>query len=112
MAVMDVYVNSTVRGHMLNYKRKYEAQKIVSKALDGTSYVQNVGSAITRYEVDVYCSSGINRDAMDLASNTCAEISIILRDGHEVKGFIEDAEIEWKEWTDGHGVGHFVLIEE
>lgn len=112
MAVMDLYVGSTVRGHVLNYKRKYEAQKKVTTALDGTSYVQNLGNAITRYQIDVFCSTESNRNALDSACNECDNISIVLRDGNEVIGFIEEEEIEWKEWLDGHGVGKFTLIKE
>ena len=112
MAVMDFYVGNTLRGQVLNYKRKFEAQKLVSKALDGTSYAQSLGNAITRYEVHVYCATETNRNALDSACNECDEVSIILRSGSEIKGFIEDEEIVWKEWTDGHGVGKFTLIKE
>ena len=112
MAAMDLNIDGAVEGRVLNYKRQYTAQKIISTALDGSSYAQNTGNAITRYVVYVYCSTAAHRNALDSASNTCDIVSIIDRNGSEIRGYIEDEGIEWKEWVDGSGVGKFVLIKE
>lgn len=110
MAVMDCKIDDTVVGKLVGYKYLPQAQKIISTALDGTVYGQKTGNAIHKYEVNVYCSTALNRAFLDLACQGCAEVTIILRNGSEFTGIIEEETIEWKEWADGHGVGKFTLI--
>lgn len=112
MGSMDFLIDNLVVGTVLNYKHLPEAQKIISKALDGTIYGQSTGSATQKYEVDVYCSTGSKRQAINSACNDCSEVTMILRDGlTEIVGIIEDETISWKEWVDGHAVGKFTLVE-
>lgn len=112
MGSMDFLINDIVVGTVLNYKHLPEAQKIISKALDGTVYGQSTGKATQKYEVDIYCSTGSKRNAIDSASNDCSEVTMVLRDGiTSIIGIIEDETISWKEWVDGHAVGKFTLVE-
>lgn len=109
MAIMDCIINESVVGTVVGYKSMPQAQKIISTALDGTVYGQKIGDAIRKYEVNVYCSTATYRTALDSACNNCSEVTIILRNGTEFVGVIEEETIEWKEWPDGHGVGRFTL---
>lgn len=110
MAIMDLKVGDSVVGKVLNYKHLPEAQKIISKSLDGTVYGQKTGDATTTYAVDCFCATAANRASVDNACSDCAEISIILRTGVEVAGIIDDETIEWKDMKDGRAVGKFTLI--
>ena len=110
MAIMDCKLGDTVVGKIAGYKAIPQAQKIISTALDGTAYGQKTGNAIHKYEVNVYCSTALNRTLLDFACQGCTEVTIILRNGLEVIGIIEEETIKWKEWVDGHGVGKFTLI--
>ena len=110
MAVMECRIDETVVGRLVGYKYLPQAQKIISKALDGTVYGQKIGNAIHKYEVNVYCSTASNRSLLDLACQECTEVTITLRNRSEFTGIIEEETIEWKEWADGHGVGKFTLI--
>lgn len=112
MASMDCKIGENIVGKVLNYKHLPKAQKIISTALDGTTYGQKTGDAIQQYSVDVYCSTEAKRNSIDLACGECTELTIVLRDGTtEVTGVIEDETVEWKEWEDGHAVGRFTLSE-
>lgn len=110
MAAMDCKIDDTVVGKVLNYKSLPQAHKIISLSLDGTVYGQKIGEATRKYLVHVYCATALNRTYLDLACSGCLEISIVLRTGLEVTGIIEEETIDWKEWTDGHGVGKFTLV--
>lgn len=110
MAVMDCKIDNSVVGKVLNHKSLPQAQKIISTALDGTVYGQKIGDAIRKYEIDVYCSTFSRRTALDSACENCSEVTIILRNGTEFVGIIEEETIDWKEWKDGHGVGKFTLM--
>lgn len=112
MAAMDLKVGNSVVGKMLDIKRKYTAQKVINTALDGTVYVQTTGEKITRYVINVYCDTSANRDALDEAANTGAQITAIDRNSDSIIGFVEEDAIAWKEWADGHGVGKFTLIKQ
>lgn len=110
MAIMDCKIGDSVVGKVLNYKHLPQAQKIISTSLDGTVYGQKIGEAIEKYSVDVYCATATMRTQMDNACSGCAEVTIILRTSVEITGIIEEETIDWREWADGHGVGHFTLI--
>ena len=113
MAAMDFIIGETVVGKVLNYKKKHTAQKVISTALDGTVYSQQTGNAHVRYEMDVYCSTSTNRNSIDSANDQCYPVQFIQRNGLQaVTGIIEEDTIDWKEWKDGHGVGHFTIIKE
>ena len=100
---------STTIAQVISRKRRPTAQKIVNVACDGTSYSQTTGSAVWRYEVYVYCATLEEREAVDAACYDGAEVTLIF-DDLTVEGFIESNEVVWREWTDEHGVGSFVLI--
>ncbi len=110
MAIMDCMIGDSVVGKVLNYKYLPQAQKIISKSLDGTVYGQKTGEATTTYEVNIFCATASNKLSMDGACSDCAEITIILRSGVEVAGIIEEETIDWKEMKDGRAVGKFTLI--
>lgn len=112
MAAMDFNVGSVTVGKCLNYKAQYEAKKIISRANDGTVYAQSVGKPIQRFEVDVYCATALTRAFLETASFNCAEVTLYNRSNSPIVGFIEDETINWKEWKDGHGIGHFTIIKE
>ena len=112
MAAMDFKIGSAVVGKCLNYKFLPVAKKIISYALDGTVYAQSTGKATNKYEVDIYCSTSLGRAAVDTASLNCSEVILCDRGGAEHVGFIEEETIDWKEWKDGHGVGHFTVVQE
>lgn len=105
------YDGNTV-ADVINAKQNLTAQKIVNTALDGTTYVQNVGNAITRYILDIYCETKALRDAVDLACNLGARLTLDFGENNTVDGFIEDNTISWKEWKDGHAVGKITFIKE
>ena len=112
MSAMDCKINGTDVGTVLNYKHLPEAQKIISKALDGTVYGQKTGDAVSKYSVDLFCSTKYKRESIDLACANCTEIIMTLRDGlTNVTGIIEEETVNWKEWVDGSGVGKFTLVE-
>ena len=96
-------------GIVLGVKKKLTAQKISTVALDGTPYVQQTGTAIDRRDVDVYCATLGLKDAVDSASNTGAAITLYPWMNQRIMGYIEK-DVSWKEWADGHGVGHFTMI--
>ena len=111
MAAMDLKVGNEVVGMVLGtLRRRYKAQKIIVTALDGTTYAQNTGRPITRYEVNCYCGTAEDRDKLDAGSNNGDVITVTTRDEVDVTGYVEEDSIEWKEWVDGHGVGRFILI--
>lgn len=105
---MEIKIGTTTVATVLNAKRAYIARKISNAALDGSAYVQSVGRASETYEIDAYCATGANRNAIDSACNTSEMITLVL-DNANIGGFITDETIDWKEWPDGHGVGHFTL---
>ncbi|MBR5678671.1 MAG: hypothetical protein IKX20_11135 [Paludibacteraceae bacterium] len=111
MAAMDIKAGNTVVGMLLgNLKRQYTAQKVILTATDGTVYAQNTGRPIVRFEVNCYCGTAEDRDAVDDASNNGDVVTVTTKDNVDVVGYIEDDSISWKEWVDGHGVGKFTLI--
>ena len=112
MAAMDFKVGDSTIGKCLDYKRRPEAKKIISKANDGTVYAQSVGKPIIKYEVDIYCSTNLLRVMLETASANCSEVTLYDRNNSQIVGFIQDETIEWKEWRDGHGIGHFTIIKE
>lgn len=112
MAALDFNVGTTTIGKCLDYKQRNEAKKIISKANDGTVYAQSVGKPAVRYEVDIYCSTALLRAMVETASVNCSEVTLYDRNNSQIVGFIEEDTIEWKEWTDGHGIGHFTIIKE
>lgn len=105
----NVYVGATTVATLLNAKRRYNPKSIISEALDGSVYIQTPARAITRYQIDAFCDTIENRNALDTASNEGALIKIDLIDETQASGYIEGA-ISWKEWKDGHGVGKFTMI--
>lgn len=111
MAAMDLKVGNTVVGQVLEFRRKYTAQKIVNTALDGTVYVQNTGRPITRYETRCLCRTAEDRDKLDEGANNGDIITVTTRDNDDVTGYVENNTIEWQEWVDRHGVGRFTFIQ-
>lgn len=105
----DLLYGSNTIGTIITYPKKYTSQKVTNISLDGTPYVQNTGTAIDRRIVHVFCPTAENKDALDVASNTAALLTILESDGSAVKGYIEK-DVSWKEWRDGHGVGAFTMI--
>lgn len=109
---MDLKKDTTIYAKVLNAKRLFEARKIISTALDGSTYVQNTGKAITRYELDIYCATGTMRDMVDEACNEGDRLTLVFDNLDTIDGFIEDETIEWKGWKDGHGVSKIKFIKE
>lgn len=107
---MDFKVEGITIGTVLNAKRRFTAQKMVNTTLDGTVYIQSTGKPISRYEVYVYCGTPEDRNSLDKAANESASVTITLRDGAIVTGYIEEDEVTWREWIDGHGVGSLTII--
>lgn len=110
MAAWDLKVGSTVVGRTIEFRRKYTAQKVVNTALDGTTYIQNTGGAITRYEVRCFCKTAEARDKLDEGANIGDIITVTTIENEDVVGYVESPTIEWQEWTDRHGVGKFTMI--
>lgn len=110
MAAMELKIGSTLAGVLLNITKKPTAQKVINTALDGTTYIQNTGYPIMRYDVDCYCATPENRELVDDACNDGSIITLTDRSGTEILGYIEENAVKWKEWIDGHGVGKFTLI--
>ena len=109
---MDLKIENTSVGTVLNAKRAYTAQKVINSALDGTTFIQTTGGAITRYIIDVYCETKAKRDILDEANNDGVLLTLVLDANTSVYGYVEEETITWKEWRDGHGVGHFTLIKQ
>lgn len=113
MAAMDLRSGEVVLlGKCLNYSKVQQSRKVITPALDGTVYAQSTGKAIIRYEVDVYVSSALQRILLETAHEQCAGVTLYLRDNTPVNGVIESETLAWKEFVDGHGVAHFVIIKE
>ena len=112
MAAMDFKVGTSVIGKCLNYRFRPQARKVISAALDGTVYAQSTGKRINKYEVDIYCATATTRALLAAANGYCSEVTLCDRSGGEHIGFIEEETLDWKEWTDGHGVAHFTIIVE
>lgn len=110
MAAMDLRIGNTVVGEVLEFRRKYDAQKLINSALDGTVHTQSTGGPITRYETRCLCRTAEDRDRLDDASNYGDIITVTTRDNVDVDGYVENNTIEWQEWKDRHGVGHFTFI--
>ena len=103
-----IKTGNTVLGQTLMCKKQYNARNIVTVALDGTPYIQNTGTAENRRDIYIYCSTKDRRDKADNASNTGALITARWKN-ETIYGYIEE-NIEWQEWRDEHGVGHFTLL--
>lgn len=103
-----IKTGNTVLGQTLMCKKQYNARNIVNVALDGTPYVQTTGTAENRRDVYIYCSTPERRDLTDNASNNGALLAVHWK-GNIISGYIEE-NIEWQEWRDEHGVGHFTLL--
>jgi len=110
--MMQLKKGTSVYAKVLNAKRLFTAQKIINTALDGTTYIQNTGNAITRYELDIYCATATLRDLVDEACNDGARLTLVFENLSTIDGFIEDETIEWKCWKDGHGVSKIKFIKE
>lgn len=113
MAAMDLRSGEVVLlGKCLNYSKLQQSRKVITPALDGTVYAQSLGKAVVRYEVDIYVSSSLQRILLETAHEQCAGVTLYLRDNTPVNGVIESETMDWKEFPDGHGVAHFVIIKE
>ena len=99
---------STVLGTVLSATKRYTSLKITNIALDGTPYVQNTGTPVTRYDVYLYCETTEKRNAVDEASNKAAIINVEWN-GKTIRGYVEQ-DVTWREWKDEHGVGAFTMI--
>lgn len=104
----DLKVNGNTIATVLGCKKAYAAQKIVNTALDGSIYVQNTGKAVDRRLVHAFCATVDDRDDLDAASNDGATVTIEWR-GKTLVGYIAE-NVEWREWSDGHGVGVFTYL--
>lgn len=109
--MMDLKIGNETIGMVLAIKRRPEAQKMMSIALDGTPYAQTTGRAIRKYVINCFCGTNEDRTKLDDACNEGALVTVITRDNTEVTGYIEEITLEWKEWIDGHGVTKFTLIQ-
>lgn len=108
----ELKVDDYTIAKVLNAKKDLTAQKIVNTALDGSVYVQNVGNAITRYTLDIFCETKALRDMVDACCNNGARVTIVFSAQDTLDGFIEDDSISWKEWKDNHGVAKITFIKE
>ena len=109
---MELKIENISVGTVLNAKKQYTAQKIIKNALDGTTFVQTIGGAITRYVIDVYCETKAKKDMLDNANNDGTLLTLVLDQSTTVYGYVEEDTISWKEWRDGHGVGHFTMMKQ
>ena len=98
---------NTTLGEVAGCKNYFTSRKILTDALDGTPYIQTTGDASQQKEVYIYCETKSKRDAMDRASNTGATLTLTWK-GETISGYV-DGDVEWGEWRDGRGVGHFAL---
>lgn len=74
-----VTYDNVVIGQVLSFVDKLEQSKIVSKALDGTVYIQTIGSPVKKAEVSVFCSRE-EKSLMDEAEASAALIRVVYRD--------------------------------
>ena len=109
---MELLIGDTSIGTVVNAKRSPQAQKMVTSALDGSTYVQTTGGRIMRYIVDVYCSTLAKRESLDSACNEGTLLTIVFGENSSANGYVEENEVSWKEWRDGHAVGRFTMIME
>jgi len=109
---MELKIESTSIGIVLNAKKQPYAQKIIKNALDGTTFIQTTGGAIIRYIIDVFCDTKAKRDSLDEANNNGTLLTLVLGENNSVYGYVEDETISWKEWKDGHGVAHFTMMKQ
>lgn len=84
-----VTCDDVVIGQVLSFVLGVEQKKIVSKALDGTVYIQTIGSPIQRAEVSVFCSRE-EKLLMDHAEASASLIQVTYRDELYL-GYIEAA---------------------
>lgn len=106
---MDIKLNNTTVGTVLDFVRSYEAQKVNVVSLEGVPYTQTPGKPIHRRTTHVFCDTYEKRDTLDGACNNGSKLTVEC-DGQTFVGYIEEKAIKWKLWRDGHGVGKFTFL--
>lgn len=74
-----VVADNTVIGQVLTFTKGLEQVKITSKALDGTVYVQTVGTPTHTANVSVFCSVD-EKDLVDAAEAAGGAVQVTYRD--------------------------------
>lgn len=88
-----VVLGNTVLGQVLTFVKGLEQVKVTSKALDGTVYIQTVGTPTHKAKVSVF-SSREEKDLLDAAEASGALIEVTYRDTVYL-GYIESA-LQWQ----------------
>lgn len=106
-----VSFDNTVMGQVLSFVKALEQVKITSKALDGTVYIQTVGSPTVTATVSVF-SSKEEMELLNEAEAAGARISVVYR-GVTYLGYIE-SKLQWQTVYPGkwYNASMTLLIEE
>lgn len=84
---------------VLGFDKALEANKILSKLLDGSYHIQTVGTPAQYANIRIYAETLAQRDAADLAAAECA-ILIAQWKGTSYAGYI-DGSIDWTPFVTG-----------
>lgn len=103
----------TYNGHslaiVLAVSPSTESVRVLSKALDGTVYVQTIGKPIKKYKVGIFCDSVSKKLAVEEAYNSGAVVSIKNND-YSFYGIIEN-EVGWNDYKDKFTANISVIVE-
>lgn len=88
-----VVLNGAVLGQVLSFVEGLEQVKVTSKALDGTVYIQTVGSPTHTAKISVF-SSREEKNALDAAEASGALIQVTYR-GVIYFGYVE-SKLQWQ----------------
>ena len=88
-----VVYDGKILGQVLSFVEGLEQVKVTSKALDGTIYIQTVGSPTRKATVSVF-SSREEKDLLDAAEASGAAIQVTYRDTVYL-GYVE-TKLQWQ----------------